>query len=426
MTETDLIPMWMLLANAVAFLIPLSAAFIVAGGLRPGEARQMALAPLAAFGLAVIGYAVVGFGLHYGGIGIIYEHPELEPLVWEWSALNEGWGDTWGMAGLAGFGLAGVQTPVVYLLFLSTLPAATTASLLVMAALRGRVPAVVVALFGLLTAAVGYPLVGNWIQGGGWLSNLHINIGAGVGYIDYGMSSLFLLGGSVAFAVALTFRPRGLKSERLGESPSAFLPLLAALGAGLLVVGSTGWLLAWPLTDWTEMSAVTSIVLALLAAAAGGLASLIYTWLVTRHPDSVQGARGAAAGWVAGLASLALVEPSEALIIGAVAGLLMVLVTHLLSHLKHFQDPGGVLATFGIPALWGILAVGIFSDVPGQLQAQAVGAVTIFLLAFLATTVVAVPLALIGRAWNRRRAKVVDKGVETDEESNEDPQLSAD
>ena len=136
----------------------------------------------------------------------------------------------------------------------------------------------------------------------------------------------------------------------MGESPSAFLPLLAALGAGLLVVGSTGWLLAWPLTDWTEMSAVTLIVLALLAAAAGGLAPLIYTWLVTRHPDPVQGARGVAAGWVAGLASLAFVEPSEALIIGAVAGLLMVLVTHLLSHLKHFQDPGGILATLGIPA----------------------------------------------------------------------------
>ena len=172
MAETDLIPMWMLLANALAFLIPWSVALIVAGGLRSGEARQMALVPVAAFGLAVIGYAVVGFGLHYGGIGIVYEHPELEPLVWEWSALNEGWGDTWGMAGLAGFGLAGVQTPVVYLLFLSALPAATTASLLVMAALRGRVPAVVVALFGLLTAAVGYPLVGNWIQGGGWLSQL--------------------------------------------------------------------------------------------------------------------------------------------------------------------------------------------------------------------------------------------------------------
>ncbi len=419
MTETELIPMWMLLANALAFLIPCAMALVVAGGLRSGEARQMALAPLAAFGLAVIAYAVVGFGLHYGGIGLVYEHPELEALVWEWSALNEGWGDTWGMAGLAGFGLAGVQTPVVYLLFLSALPAVTTASLLVMAALRGRAPAVVVAFFGLLTAAVGYPLVGNWIQGGGWLSQLDINIGAGAGYIDFGMSSLFLLGGSVALAVLLAFRPRQKESESLDESPSALLPLLAALGAGLLVVGSTGWLLAWPLTDWTQTSAVTLIVHALLAAAAGGLAPLIYTWLVTRHPDPVQGARGVAAGWVASLASLAIATPSEALIIGAVAGLLMVLVTHLVSRLKHFQDPGGILATFGIPALWGILAVGMFSDMPGQLQAQAVGAATIFLLAFLATTIVAVPLALIGRAWRSRGEKMVDETIERDEAAGE-------
>ena len=411
MAETELIPMWLLLAMSLAFLIPWGVALIVAGGLRSGQARQMALIPLVAFAVAVIAYAVVGFGLHYGGIGLLYDHPELDTLVWEWSALNEGWGDTWGMAGLAGFGLAGVQTPVVFLLFLSALPAATTATLLVMAALRGRAPAVVVALFGLLTAAVGYPLVGNWIQGGGWLSQLDTNIGAGAGYVDFGMSSLFLLGGGVALAGTLAFRPQRQESAILTESPPALLPPLAALGTGLLVVGSTGWLLAWPLTDWTQASAVTLIVLALLAAAAGGLASLIYTWLVTRHPDPVQGTRGVAAGWVAGLASVLVMTPSQALIIGAVAGLLMALVAHLLSRLQHFQDPGGVLATFGIPALWGILAVGIFSETPGQLQAQAVGAVTIFLLAFLATTVVAVPLALVGRAWSGRRARLVDEMI---------------
>jgi Amt family ammonium transporter len=419
MSETELIPMWLLLANGLALLIPWGVALIVAGGLRPGQARQIALVPVAAFGLAVIGYAVVGFGLHYGGIGLLYDHPELNPLVWEWSALNEGWGDTWGMAGLAGFGLAGVQTPVVYLLFLSALPAATTATLLVMAALRGRVPALVTALFGLLTAAVGYPLVGNWIQGGGWLSRLDVNIGAGAGYIDFGMASLFLLGGGVALAGMLAFRPRRTEAERPSASPSALSPLLATLGTGLLVVGSTGWLLAWPLTDWTQTSAVSLIVLALLTAAAGGLSALIYTWLVTRHPDPVQGARGVTAGWVAGLAAVALVEPSQTLLIGAVAGLLMALVTHVLSRLKHFQDPGGILATFGIPAFWGILAVGVFSDAPGQLQAQTVGAATIFLLAFLAASVVAVPLALIGRAWRGRRAKMMDE-PEKEEDTDTD------
>jgi Amt family ammonium transporter len=414
MTETELIPMWLLLANGLAFLIPWGAALIVAGDLRPGEARQMALAPVAAFALAVIAYAVVGFGLHYGGIGLLYEHPELDPLVWEWSALNEGWGATWGMAGAAGFGPAGVQTPVIYLLFLSALPAATTATLLVMAALRGRVPALVVALFGLLTAAAGYPLVGNWIQGGGWLSRLDVNIGAGASYIDCGMASLFLLGGGVALACTLAFRPRRPEAASRAGPPPASL-LLAALGAGLVIVGSTGWLLAWPLTDWTQASAVTLIVLALLAAAAGGLAALIYTWLVTRHPDPVQGARGVAAGWVAGLAAVAVAEPSQALIIGAVAGLAMALISHLLSYLKHFQDPGGVLATFGIPALWGILAVGIFSDAPGQLQAQAVGAGIIFLLAFLVATVVAAPLALIGWAWRGRQGKGMDEGIEKED-----------
>ncbi len=436
MIETNLIPMWSLLAATLAFLVPLGVALIAAGGLPEREARQAALVPLAAFALAVVGYVIIGFGLHYGGIGLVVDHPDLASLVWEWSALSQRWGATWGMAGVAGFGLKSVQTPLAYLLLSSALPWAMTATLLPMLALRGRAPALATALFGLLVATVGYPLIGNWVQGGGWLANLGYNIGAGHGFVDFGGSAPFLLGGGAALAAILAFLRREPKSPDPIDLPPVHLPLLAMTGAGFILVGSTAWLLAWPLTDWSHLPAARLVLNGVLAAAGGAFAPLFYTWFVASRPDPLQGARGVAAGWVAGLAGAPFVPPLAALLIGAIAGLLMILATYTVDHWLRLNDRGGVLATFGLPALVGLLLVGVFADGaagvgysgvgasdylgvagqgvsglrvaagfvrdwPGQLTAQAIGVGVIFLLAFLATTVLAVPLAVVVRAWSR-------------------------
>ncbi|MCO6452211.1 MAG: hypothetical protein J5I90_15625 [Caldilineales bacterium] len=440
MAETELLPMWPLLAAALAFLVPLGIALVAAGGLPAHEARQVALTPTAAFVLAIVGYALVGFGLHYGGIGLRYDNVAFDPLVWEWSALSEEWGATWGMAGLAGFGLEGGLDTLVYLLVLSTLPWVTTAALLPMIVLRGRAPAIVVALFGLLAAAIGFPIVGNWVQGGGWLANLGFNLGMGHGYVDFGGAFVFLLGGAAALAAILVFLDRWPRREGPAQLPPVHLPLLAVAGAGLIIVGSTGWLLAWPLADWQTLQPTRMLLNALLAAAGGGLLPLLYTWFAAGNPDSLLGARGLVAGWVAGLAAAPFVSPGAAFFIGAIAGLLLVLTTYVVDHRLCLQDRGGVLATLGIPALWGLLALGIFADgsagagyngvgideylgvagqgvtglraavgyVPdwtGQMQAQAVGVATIFLLAFLATSILAVPLVIVARAWGMRRGE---------------------
>ncbi|NOZ50907.1 MAG: hypothetical protein GXP37_12830, partial [Chloroflexi bacterium] len=433
MLEIDVLPMWPLLATALAFLVPMGISLIVAGGLAPRLARHVALAPLVAFTLATIGYVMTGFALHYGGIGLIIDHPDLQGLVWEWSALSANWGATWGMAGVTGFGLSQAQGAVATLLLLTTLPWATTATLLPLLALRGRAPRGVVALVALLVAWVGYPLVGNWIQGGGWLSRLGQNIGAGHGFVDIGGAAVFLLGGSITLAAMLMFVPQSDAPEERDALPPVHLPLLAVSGAGLLVAGTAGWLLASPLNDWTQMLAVRAVVHVLLAAAGGATAPLAYTWLVANQPDPLQGARGVAAGWVAGLALAPLVSPLVAVGVGLVAGLLLVFGTYVLSGWLQNRDPGALLTTFGLPAIWGLLALGLFADGSagvgwngvgpasylgmagqgitglyaaaawmadgGQWQAQAVGVAAVFLLGFLATTVLTGPLVLVGRAW---------------------------
>lgn len=434
MAETELIPIWLLLAAGVAFFVPWGLAFVVAGGQPSAAARRTALLPILAFALALLGYATVGFALHYGGIGLLIDHPDLNALVWEWSPLSAEWGATWGAAGAAGFGLDGARTPVAMLLLLSTLPWAATAALLPMLALAGRAPRLVGGLFGALTAGLGYPLLGNWTQGGGWLATLGFNIGAGHGFVDFGGAGLFLFGGGVTLAALLSFLRR-LPPADASSLPPAPHPLLAAFGAALVIVGASGWLTAWPLHDWTQVAASTLLLQALLAAAGGALAPILYTWLVAGAPDPLQAARGIVAGWVAGLALAPFAPPLLLAAVGGGAGLLLVLATYLIDHRLRLDDPGGLLAMTLLPALWGLLAVGLFADGrtgagfnrigradylgvagqgvtglypaagfvadPGQWQAQAIAAAVIFLLGFLATTLLAAPLALIVRAWGR-------------------------
>ncbi len=428
--------MWLLMAGGLAWLVPSALTLLVAAGLPEAEARQVALTLPTAIALAVVGYAATGFALHYGGIGLVVDHPDLAALVWEWSAIAADWGVTWGMAGMAGFGLQQAQTPLALLLLANTLPGVATATLLPMVALRGRLPAVVVALLGLGMAAAGYPLVGNWVQGGGWLAYLGFNIGAGHGFVDFGGAWLFWLAGVVALAGTLTLGERLPRPTGPAPLPPVHLPLLAVGGAGLLLAGGMAWLLAWPLADWTALPPLRVVVNGILAAAGGALLPLFYTWFVAGRPDPLLAARGIAAGWVAALAGAPFLTPLAMLLVGGVAGLLMLLSTYLLEQRWRLYDRGGVWSTFGLPALVGILAVGLLADGtaglgyngigageylgmkgqgvgglwpatgfapdwPGQFLAQGIAVVVLFLLAFLATVVVTGPLTLIARGWKR-------------------------
>ncbi len=177
-----------LMTLGLAFLIPFGFAMIAVSGLPPAERGQRALVTfLAALGLAVAGYVVIGFALQYGGIGLVYDRPGYDGLIWEWSALGPTWGPGWGMMGLAGWALSGpASTPAALTLALANLPWVLTAALIPLLGLRGRVPPWASGLLGLALGALIYPLAGNWIWGGGWLANLGSNLGQGHGFVDAG------------------------------------------------------------------------------------------------------------------------------------------------------------------------------------------------------------------------------------------------
>lgn len=423
------------LAFGLAFCVPIGYALIAAGGLPSDRARHAAVSFFAALGLAAVGYLAVGFALQFGGIGLVYDRPGFEGLIWEWSALGPTWGPGWGMAGLAGWGLAGAAaTAAARGLALASLPWVVTATMIPLVALRGRIPAWATVLLGLLTGALFYPLAGNWLWGGGWLANLGGNLGLGHGLVDAGGGgSVHLLAAAITLAGLLVFLPRKPRAERVGEPeplPAAHLPLLALLGAGLLLVGSLAWTVNNPLLDRPTVEGARIALNSALAAAAGALLSLAYTWLVAGRPDPLMAARGLAAASVAIAAAAPFCAPWAALLAGGLVGLLIPFAVYLVDRVLRWDDPTAVLSVHGLGGALGLLVVGLLADgaagagwngvgarvylgvarqgvtgllaasgfqpdFPAQLQAQGVGLATLALFGFFGAWLFLAPPAVL-------------------------------
>ncbi|MBC7250664.1 MAG: hypothetical protein H5T62_10315 [Anaerolineae bacterium] len=438
-----------LLGSALGFLVPVGVALIAASGTPEKEAASMGLNFLLALGLAAFGYLACGFAFQFGGVGIVSELPGLRGLIWEWSPLDVAWGTGWGALGLKGYFLAGpAATPEAYALFFSQLPLVTTAVLVPLLALRRRTPFFVPVLGGLLVSAVIYPLVGNWVLGGGWLANLGQNLGLGHGYVDFAAGGLTnLLAAMVALAGLAAFGLRRELEEASGSEegeayvpmPTAHLPLLAILGSLLLFVGWLGLAFGNPLIGVSALRAgqfspaVVAVNLA-LAAAGGATLAVIYSWFATGAPDVLMSPRGALAGLVAASAGAAFIPAGVALLLGALAGLLLPLLHYFVQQVLRLDDAPAALAAHGLPALIGLLAVGLFADGrygqgwngvgmdkylgvagqgvsglwtaagfqpewPGQFQAQLVGALVVLVWAFVLSWLLFATLRRLIEAW---------------------------
>jgi Amt family ammonium transporter len=384
-TASEEIAFWLILAGCLAFLVPIGLTLMASGAASEDRAANVALTSLAAIGLGVLGYFACGFAFQFGGIGLFSELPGVEDLIWEWSFLDVGWGPGWGMLGLKGFFLGGeADNPAAYALFFSQLALVTTAVLIPALSLRGRVKAIVIVLGALLLSAAIYPILGNWIWGGGWLAHLGSNLELGHGFVDFAGAGLVnLVGGTAALAGILVFKlQRGEKrpspeavsplsaralsvppSEReVAEMPPVHLPLLAILGSLLLVVGWLGWALASPLNALTDISPAVVAVNLLLAAAGGTLVATLYSWFTTGRADVLMATRGLAIGLVSISAAVSFVPPWAALLTGAVAGLLLPLTIYLLDYLLRLDDSTAAVSMHGLGGLLGLLALGFFAD----------------------------------------------------------------
>jgi Amt family ammonium transporter len=438
---------WYLLAAALALLVPVGLVLLGVSGLPPELAWRAGLGAVGALGIAGLAYWMFGFALQFGGVGLVYTDAGLRDLVWEWSPLPTDWGAGWGVAGLAGWFLAGgALSALTYALFLAHLPWVFTVALLPVMALRGRAPAPATFLLALLLGGVIYPVAGNWVQGGGWLSALGRNLNLGHGFVDVGgAGTVFLLAALFALAALVVWAPR--RAPPSAALPPTYQPLLTVTGSLLLLAGLLGWLWANPL----QVEALSSVALLrgstgiLLAAVGGAIAPLLYTWFVAGGADPTMTGRGLAAGAIAGLAAAPFMQLGPLLLVGVIAGATVPFLTYVADHLLGLDDATGVVVVAALPAMVGLLLAGVFADgaagsgwqmtgvgaylgvagqgvsglvtaagfqrdFPGQLQAQVIGIVALSLWGFVTGLLVCAPLALLFHGL--QRSATVDAGQE--------------
>lgn len=438
-SETVTVPLyWYLMTAMIALLAPIGFVLIGVAGLAPEHAWNAALGGLAAVGLSTWAYWAVGFAIQFGGIGLVYPDAALRQLVWEWSPLAANWGIGWGVAGLSGWFLSGPHvTALTYTLFLAHLPWVITAATLPIMAIRGRAPAIVTLLLALLIGGLIYPLAGNWVQGGGWLSALGRNLNLGHGLIDFGgAGTVHLVAAGFALAALVVWSPRSPARGAVGlELPPVHLPLLVVVGSLFVLAGSLGWHWSNPLQVQFlgEIALMRGSVNSILVAAGGLIPPLLYTWFVTGRSEPMTCARGLVAGVVAGLAVGPFVQPGVAFAIGLLAGATVPFVLFILEGIWRLDDATGAVTASGVPAMVGLLLVGVFADgvvgngwqmtgagnylgvtgqgvsglfvaagyqidFPSQLQAQVIGVLALSLWGFIMGMVLCIPLGLLFHA----------------------------
>ena len=265
--------------------------------------------------------------------------------------------------GFAGFGLeaaeggsamtyAGGYTYWTDFLFQAMFAAATAS--IVSGAVCERIKINSFLIFCTIFAGIIYPIIGSWGWGGGFLSDW--------GFVDLAGSGLVhATGGAGALAGAIVLGPRigkyvnGKTFAIMGHN----MPI-AAIGAFLLWFGWFGFNGGSQL-DANPLAASGIMVMTLLASTAGVVSAMILSWILSGKPDLSMVLNGALAGLVGITAGAANVGPMSAVIIGAIAGILVVLAVLLLDKLK-IDDPVGAIPVHLVCGAWGVIATGIFSD----------------------------------------------------------------
>jgi len=357
---------WRILACLATWLLPVGLALVAVGVSHPTRAHHVATALPLAMAVAVVSYYVGGFAVQFGGVGLVSDHPDLANLLAEWSPLDLKLGPGWGVIGLRGFLLdeAQVRGEGVWL-FVSQLPLVTTAALLPLATLNGRVPRLPMLVLATLSAGVCYPLMGNWVRGGGWLSQLGLTLAWGHGYVDFGLTSLFLIGGGASLAGLLVFRGYGADREPpaddLPRLPPSYLPLNVLLGA-FLAFG--GWLATVFFQPMVPSIAELPVLLtrALLATGTAALCALFYGWLVRGDPDPALAGRAMVAALIVVGAGLPFLSVGAVLALGALTGILLAPLMYLVERELRLDDPAASVSVALFPAIAGLLVVGLWAN----------------------------------------------------------------
>lgn len=265
-----------------------------------------------------------------------------------------------GLFGTTGWFLRGADYDVGrYLMFFWQLVFAGTAATIVSGAVAERLKFKAYFIYSAIVSLIIYPVYGHWVWGGGWLSKLPF----GAGHVDFaGSGVVHTVGGFVGLAGAILLGPRFGKFAKDGK-PKA-IPghsiTLAALGTFILWFGWFGFNPGSTFSAHQLRIAVVAVNTN-LAAAAGAFSALVLVFLKTKKWDVGMMLNGCLAGLVAITAPCAWVEAWAAVVIGLIAGILVVLSVYFWEA-RGVDDPVGAVSVHAVNGVWGLISVGLFAD----------------------------------------------------------------
>ncbi len=351
---------WIMICAFMVFFFQCGFAMVETGFCRGKNAAHTMTMNFMVFLVGAIGYYICGFALQMGGSG------GAAGLGTGGAALNAlvsipGFG---GILGYKGFGLLGTYDAGIYALFFFQMVFMDTTVTIPTGAMAERVKYSAVVITSFFISMFLYPLFGNWVWGGGWLSTLGKNFGIGHGVVDFaGSAVVHSMGGMIALAGAIVLGPRIGKFKKDGTArafPGHNIPM-AIIGTIILFfcwfsfnAGST-----LNSSDFRLSVVATNTM---IAGAIGGLVALFYMWIKFGKPDPSMTANGCLAGLVAITAPCAFVNGFSAFIIGLVAGILVCLAVPFVENKLKLDDPVGAISVHGVNGFWGILSLGLFAD----------------------------------------------------------------
>jgi ammonium transporter, Amt family len=354
--------MWTLITGFLVMFMQAGFALVETGLTRAKNVAHTMAMNVFIYAIGVLAFYFVGFGIMFGG----------NDATWFGGGklLNQEFtltllGKPFGIFGQTGFCLSGKAFDVtVMTIFLFQMVFMDTAATIPTGALAERWKFLAFCVYGFFIAGLIYPLYGNWVWGGGWLSKLGQNFSLGHGHVDFaGSSVVHMTGGVCALAGVIVLGPRIGKYNKDGTVnvlPAHNVPMYV-LGTLILAFGWFGFNPGSTLMG-SDLNIGRIATNTMLASAAGAFSCTLYMWIVYGKPDVSFMCNGLLAGLVAITAPCAFVSPISAVAIGGVAGILVVWSALFWERIVKIDDPVGAISVHGVNGAWGVLALGLLAD----------------------------------------------------------------
>ena len=345
--SAEVFGVWFLIGAALVFWMQAGFAMVEAGFTRAKNTGNIIMKNLMDFCIGTVVFILIGFGLLMGE-------------------------DLFGFIGKPGFDLFTAYEEFDFSSFVFNLVFCATTATIVSGAMAERTKFLSYCIYSAVISALIYPIEAHWIWGGGWLAQ--------TGFHDFaGSCAIHMVGGISALIGAKILGPRIGKFKR---DKSGKVVKVNAFPGHSIALGSLGVFILW--LGWygfngaaaTSMEQLGSIFLTTtIAPAVATVVCMIFTWLKYGKPDVSMCLNASLAGLVAITAPCDVTDAFGAIMIGAVAGLLVVFGVWLLDHVLHIDDPVGAVAVHCMNGIWGTLAVGLFATdtAPGYSIANASG-----------------------------------------------------